>query len=87
MRKLLGKNAIKTFAIALAFLVLCGSAGCSSTSYWRNANPLADWKRDLYECERENMQPWRQGKISGVEPDYGMTKTCVELRGWREVDR
>jgi len=84
---------------ANAVFVLVLLAGCSTTTYYRNAlHPeygQVQYDRDVYECRRENTGPVTSsyaygyarvaGSDSRLEVNEEMARQCLAARGWREA--
>jgi hypothetical protein len=69
--------------------------GCATTThYWYNNNPSANWNKDLYECTGAHSSTITSGGGSGlsgalsaaevgsVRTDYAMRDLCLKSRGW-----
>jgi hypothetical protein len=84
--------------VVLVSLVLILTTGCGTTTYyWRNDNPSANWNSDLYECTKAHSTTVTAGGGSGfvgalsaaevgsVRTDYAMRDLCLRSRGWYQA--
>jgi|HubBroStandDraft_6_1064221.scaffolds.fasta_scaffold1859902_1 hypothetical protein len=71
----------------VAFLSLVLAVSACEPSHYRNfQHPnygQAEFDRDNYQCRRENTY----ASADGPEVDLAMARTCMQIRGWREVSQ
>lgn len=76
---------MKRLVIAITVLL---SAACGAQKWSKPNSTETEFRRDDYECERENQTATAMVPLGGVlwavpDVDRAMFRKCMEARGWR----